>query len=141
MTLLSSVAYLGMNFSEIRAKARDDKRLGDMVTFERAVNEYFQANGSYPDTDDTTRTSITLPLGNLGPVGLVTDGWIDSDMSAYIPKLPTDPINDATYYYSYRHTTNSYEFNAVLEVLTEYSTGDGGDDDALYEVGNNLTVL
>lgn len=123
------------------AKARDNKRLSDAQHFDRAINEYMLNNGVYPGAANILRTSTTLPAGNSGPLENPQQGWIDADMSENITKLPLDPLNDSSYLYSYMHSDNSYELNVRLEVLTEYSTDDGGDDPGVYEIGNNLSII
>lgn len=42
---------------------------------------------------------------------------------------------------TYVHTNNSYELNVVLEYYLEKSQEDGGNDAAVYEIGNDLTLL
>jgi len=39
------------------------------------------------------------------------------------------------------HNDNGYELNVRLEILTEYSTDDGGNDTEVYEIGNNLNII
>ena len=123
------------------AKARDQVRLSDISTLDRAISEFALDNKRYPDIVDIPRTSTSLPGGNSGPFESAYAGWIDEDLSAYIPKLPVDPINDVSYFYSYQHNATSYELNARLESLEEYMENDGGNNVGLYEIGNNLTLL
>jgi len=130
-----------VNPVEIQQRGRDEKRLTDMSTLDRAINEYKLDNAAFPDALDTTRYSNVLPTGNSGPVTYAPDGWIDVDLSQYVVKLPVDPTNDDVYRYSYRHTQFTYELNAVLEFETAFMTSDGGDDNAFYELGNDLTIL
>lgn len=144
LALIFSAVLLIINPAELRAKARDNKRLSDLSVLERIMSEYVLDNGSYPGTVDTTRFSNVVPTGNTGPVDLVTSGWIDADLVQYNPILPIDPINDATYRYSYRHSDTGFEINAVLEYsdyVVKYSQGDGGNSSTTYEVGNDLTIL
>jgi len=126
---------------EQKAKARDGKRLSDISTLDRAVNEYRVDKGVYPDTVNILRMSTSLPQGNVGPLEKANDGWIDANLSSYTTRLPSDPINDATYHYSYKHNQSGYEINAVLEFLNENMQNDGGDDATAYEVGNDLSIL
>lgn len=64
-----------------------------------------------------------------------------------LSNLPLDPTNSATRYYSYACSTsnNAYELNARLE-SSYYSTevnldGTDGGNNAIYEVGTNLSLL
>lgn len=42
---------------------------------------------------------------------------------------------------TYVHTNNSYELNVVLEYYLEKSKNDGGNNPAIYEIGNDLTLI
>ena len=57
--------------------------------------------------------------------------------------LPIDPINNATYYYAYCaiSTNGTYELDANIESVRYASrkTLDGGNTDAFYETGTNLS--
>jgi prepilin-type N-terminal cleavage/methylation domain-containing protein len=123
-----------------KKRARDNKRLSDVSTIDRAINEYLLDKGDYPDQADTLRESTTLPLGSSALVNAV-GGWIAADLSKYTSRLPIDPLNDGTYHYSYYHTVSSYELDAPLEYLTEEAQNDGGDDPQVYEMGNDLTLI
>jgi hypothetical protein len=107
---------------------------------DRAITEYKVDEGSYPDTVDTLRTSTVLPAGSTALTNVRT-GWIAQNLSAYASRLPIDPINDATYFYSYYHDADTYELNARLEYNFDLMTSDGGNDPNLYEVGNNLGLI
>ncbi|HLB51967.1 hypothetical protein A3F07_03285 [candidate division WWE3 bacterium RIFCSPHIGHO2_12_FULL_38_15] len=139
--LLSGFILGHFNPSGQNAKARDNKRLAEAEHLDRAINEYLLNNGVYPGAANTLRTSTTLPAGNSGPLENPQQGWIDADLSANITKLPIDPLNDSSYFYSFMHNDNGYELNVRLEILTEYSTDDGGNDTEVYEIGNNLNII
>ncbi|MBN1162671.1 hypothetical protein JXA34_02925 [Patescibacteria group bacterium] len=116
ISVLFSVVYLFMRPAEYKAKARDNKRMSDLANFERMINEFYIDNGYYPDIQ------------------------VD-DLSMYNVKIPQDPINDATYFYTYQTDGAVYEINARLEYLTEEMEDDGGNQSEFYEVGNNLYLL
>ncbi len=139
--ILLAASVLVINPAEKLEKARDEKRLSDISSLERIVNEYKIDNGVYPDDADALRISTALPPGNAGPLQSTTLGWIKADLSAYNTKLPTDPKNDATYFYSYQQSGPTYELNARLEHLVELSQNDGGNDPDVYEVGDDLTII
>ena len=144
LIIITTSILFTVNPAFLKSKSRDEKRLSDLQTLDRVIAEYQIDNGVYPDLVDTTRTSTSLPSGALGPLQNISgNGWIIADMSIYDTTLPIDPINNATYFYSYRHTTSGYELNAVLETLSKYSlnTSDGGNDDTVYEIGNDLSIL
>ncbi len=132
---------LSISPSEIRQRARDEKRLSDMSTLENIINEFKIDNDRYPDTVDMLRESTALPSGNMGPLFDVTDGWIDANFSAFVNRLPLDPTNNASYHYYYQHNGYTYELNARLEYYSEYAENDGGNNPLLYELGDDLTIL
>lgn len=140
IVITTSTGVLILRPQERQAEARDNVRLSDVATLERAINEFVLDNGSYPDTTMTLRESIVLPTGNTS-LDNSASGWIDADLSTYTSRLPIDPINDSTYKYSYYHTLSAYEINAVLETFDTEAANDGGDDADVYEVGNDLTLL
>ena len=79
-------------------------------------------------------------------------GWVPVDFTGIpggspVTTLPIDPSNDATYFYSYacNNTAKTFELGANME-STRYANGgtddkeintkDGGNNDNVYEVGN-----
>ncbi len=120
-------------------KSRDEKRLSDLSVIDRVISEFVLDNKRYPD-QEILRKSNTLPAGSTD-VAHANLGWIYDDLSAYNSMLPTDPLNDGDYYYSYFHNSTGYEINARLEILTDEMLNDGGNDLNLYEVGNNLNLI
>ena len=122
-------------------KARDSVRLTDVQVLSRAIEEYILDKGNPPDATNVTRTSNTLPAGNSGSFENAVSGWIDANLSEYTVKLPSDPINTGSSVYTYRRSGGVYELNCVLEYLTSYMAGDGGNNANVYEVGSNLTIL
>ena len=142
LAILLSTYILG-HFDPVRqnAKARDNKRLSDSEYLDRALNEYMLNNGAYPGAAGQLRLSTQLPLGNSGPLDSPQQGWIDADMSANTTRLPLDPRNDDSYFYSYMHSSTGYELNIRLEALLDYSADDGGDDPDVYEIGNDLSII
>jgi prepilin-type N-terminal cleavage/methylation domain-containing protein len=121
-------------------KSRDEKRLADMTTLERAINEFSLDNKRYPDFEDTLRVSTSLPSGSLN-LSNANLGWLYDDLSGYLDKQPIDPLNNSEFFYSYMHTSTGYELNARLEYFTDEMINDGGDRDDLYETGNNLNLI
>lgn len=139
LVLLTLVSVFVDPISKIK-KARDNTRLTDLATLERAINEFMLDNGRYPDYEDTLRVSTSLPSGssNLTNSNL---GWIYDDFSRCLDKQPIDPTNNNEFFYSYMRTPTSYELNARLEFYTEEMINDGGDNDEIYEIGNNLNII
>jgi prepilin-type N-terminal cleavage/methylation domain-containing protein len=140
ISILTTSYFVYVNPMQSRAKARDNQRVSDISTLDRAITEYMMDNNGYPDTISTLRISTSLP-GACSSLYTATCGWIASDISKYTSRMPTDPLNDAQYHYSYIHDATSYELNAVLEYYTDHALTDGGDNDSVYEVGNNKTLI
>jgi type II secretory pathway pseudopilin PulG len=123
-----------------KAKAVDQKRISDLSVIDRAISEFVLNNKRYPDQPDILRQSTILPAGSSQLTSSNT-GWIQENLSSYLPMLPIDPVNDNTYNYYYIHNTTGYELNAKLEILTSEMADDGGNDDTFYEIGNNLDLI
>lgn len=138
--ILISLAVVSYNPIERNKKARDGKRLSDISKIDRAINEFVLDKKYYPDTDGVLRLSTALPVGSTS-LNSSNKGWIFDNLSSYIPMLPTDPINDVTYHYSYIRGGTTYELNAKLESMTDVTADDGGNDDMMYEIGNNLNLI
>lgn len=139
LVLLTLISILIDPLSQVK-KSRDEKRLADMTTLERAINEFVLNNKRYPDSEDTLRVSTSLPSGSLG-LSNANLGWIYDDLSGYLEKQPLDPLNNAEFFYSYMHSSTGYEINVRLEFFTDEMVNDGGDRDDLYEIGNDLNLI
>jgi len=113
MILISGVSLI-IRPGELKARARDNRRLSDLNTFESGVNQFRLENDRYPTPEE---------------------------LSLYMVKVPVDPINTGMYQYSYSFSGTSYELNARLEYFTAYAADDGGTDPDIYEVGNDLTIF
>jgi prepilin-type N-terminal cleavage/methylation domain-containing protein len=94
----------------------------------------------------TTRTVATSTTGNPPgwlPVPIATSSLVQ------LPSLPIDPRNSSnastpnSFYYTFACNLSdlSFELNARLEIKTNEMQNDGGDVNALYEVGTNLNIL
>ncbi len=140
MVLLVIIILGALNPKEMQSRARDTKRLSDLQKIERAVNEYETVNKTYPGSLGVLRSSNTLPSESTN-LQLSADGWMGANLSPYLEVQPTDPLNDSSFHYSYKHDASGYELDAKLEYYTDKMTNDGGNDANLYEVGNNLSLI
>ncbi|MBI2474140.1 MAG: type II secretion system protein [Candidatus Taylorbacteria bacterium] len=99
--ILSSVVVVSLNSS--RQRARDSKRVSDIKQIQLALAMYQDLNGSYPDAVNVT---------NLG---------------AFIPSIPTDPLTRVAYKYAY-YTASSvrttYHLGAALEATNVVTQDD-----------------
>ena len=123
LAVLALITYLLINPADVSATSRDERRLNDLQTLNRAINEYFIDNESYPGSENVNLVSTSAPSGSPESA---TNGWIDTDMSFYFTKTPVDPLNDLTHFYIYRYVGSSYEINTVLENSAELMQDDGG---------------
>jgi type II secretory pathway pseudopilin PulG len=129
--LVGGIVTLGRP-GEMQKRARDNKRLAGLTTLARAIDEFVLDNGSYPAEEEISYFSTDTDYAV---------GWIEEDLTAYLPALPVDPVNDGDYFFTYYHDPSGYELNATLEFMEEKMSEDGGNDDAVYELGNNLFLL
>ncbi|MFH1899256.1 MAG: hypothetical protein ABIJ82_02180, partial [Patescibacteria group bacterium] len=112
----------------------------DISKIDRAISEFMLDKKYYPDTQGVLRLSTALPEGSTS-LNKSNKGWIFDNLSSYIPMLPTDPLNDDIYYYSYIRGSSGYELDAKLESMVGEMINDGGNDSLMYEVGNNLNLI
>lgn len=158
IAVLAAVVVLIINPLELTRRSRDAARLTDLANLQQAINVAAQeattsgtailcAGGSYDATakkcagsSNSGDASVRKPDGS---------GWVKVDLgnqkSVSVPTLPIDPgANDVTYHYTYCSDGSAWEIDAKLESDQQSpkmkNTADGGDDDALYEVGSNLTL-
>jgi len=132
--VLSSAVILYVGIPENKAKSRDLVRLSDMTYLESAIAQYKLSFKSCPDNVNVQRDSTVVPVGS-------TTGWINQDLSEFAPKLPVDPINNASYKYLYICNGVDYELNAFLEHYTSKSSEDGGNNVNVFESGTNLSLI
>ncbi|MGB9706949.1 MAG: type II secretion system protein GspG [Microgenomates group bacterium] len=90
------------------AKGRDGRRKADLAKIQKALEDYMNDNGCYPE-----RTEITEDL----PIQSVI---CKKSFSPYLTELPCDPINNTYYNYFYSYDSNQtckswYKIYAKLE--------------------------
>ncbi len=174
LAILAVISVITLNPAQILKQARDSQRLTDLDTLRSAISFYLQdvsspslgnANvcyGSAPATPNTlgcgrmsgSDTSVvTTTVASSTAVN--GTGWIPVNFNAIgtgtpLGKEPVDPINNATYFYSYATNTSTslqFEIDAKME-STKYSASgtadvestDGGTNNTVYEVGTNLSL-
>ena len=88
-------------------KANDSKRKSDLAQIQRALETYYQDNGSYP-----TYSSLTSPRYRIVRADTTTADW-GTQFKPYMNLLPKDPVGSDNYvYYS---TGQSYYLYATLD--------------------------
>lgn len=101
--VLSTIAMTALTNS--RQKARDAERKAELRAISRGLEMYFSAHGQYPAEgvcDSSRGTCAACPCsgsdwtysGSYIANVLRNEGYFSSGM-------PLDPLNDATYYYTY----------------------------------------
>ena len=154
IAILAAVVVLIINPLELTRRTRDSARLSDLASLQQAINVAVQeatdsgaailckSTGSYPCSG---KSHVASRNSN-------GTGWVEVDLSSQksvsVPTLPVDPLNNATYHYTYCANSDAWEIDAVLESDKEKvrMSNDGGDENATdttgrYEVGSNLTLI
>ena len=176
IAVLAVVVILTLNPAQLLAQARDSSRISDMSTFKSAIS-LFLADVVAPSStaigaSSTCYGSAVLTPAGSGCGGRMTaatvatttvalapgtggTGWIPINfglISAGSPigAEPIDPVNNATYFYSYAtNAAPSYQFeiNANMESTKYANTGgsdvestDGGGNANIYETGTSLSL-
>ncbi len=168
VAILAVVLILTLNPAQILAQARDTTRISDLNTVKTALSLYLAdiaspsigTNGTcYVHASSSIVAANTSCSGRYITMNAVStttartvagSGWIPVNLTAIssgapLSIWPIDPINNATYFYSYAatSTTQTFELDAKME-STRYSNGggandvesqDGGSSSTLYEVG------
>jgi prepilin-type N-terminal cleavage/methylation domain-containing protein len=150
IAILSAIVIFTLNPSRLFDNFRDTRRVTDISSIHKAINfmeswnesaiNYGNSNTLYislPDTS-TTCSSYTLPTLPSGYVysckpastykNADSTGWIPIDFTVtngnrYLSSLPTDPVNDTTFFYSY-YPGGSYELTALLKNPNDNSIND-----------------
>lgn len=120
ISLLSSVVLTSVNSA--RAKARDARRIADFREIQKALELYYDTNGSYPlGSQGSGQWSSHAPgYGN-------NDNYIVGLAPTYIPTLPRDPKYDEAHY-GYLYNSNGTDYIILAHVTME--TVVGGDPSA-----------
>lgn len=84
IAVLSSVVLASLNSA--RAKAREARRKTDLRQIEKALQLYYDANGSYPAPGDGWDVGY-----NYNVAGRAEWLTLQTNLTPYISKLPTDP--------------------------------------------------
>lgn len=92
LVAILAVALLGNYFSSLK-KGRDARRKGDLTQVQKALELYFEDNGTYPVFTDI-----------FGKKLCTTESCSGTDKT-YMVKLPTDPNPDFVYKYVPQPTT------------------------------------
>ena len=150
IAILAAVVVLIINPLELTRRGRDAARLVDLANLQNAINVAVQESTGSGAVAVLCKTAGSYPCNGSSNIGTrVSDGtgWVKTDLSTAksvsVSTLPVDPVNDTTSHYTYCASNDQWEIDTKLE-STQYTgkmTDDGGNEDALYEVGSNLALV
>ena len=142
--ILAGILVMIINPSEYQAQARDARRMNDILSVQTAIIDSIAVQGiSLTDTTGCADCDSTTGTDDIDGTGWVKfDNLSGRGLIDVISVLPTDPINDAQYHYSYYSDGIDFELNVTLESdrYQDNATQDGGNDDTVYERGFNLSL-
>ncbi len=112
IALLSSVVLSSLNSA--RSKARDAKRVSDLISLRSALELYRHDNGSYPSTGSLSYVYMeTGCIGQSAGTGdMKTENWIPGLAPTYISNLPNDPKPGTASCYTYSGNGTDYVLSA-----------------------------
>lgn len=149
IAILAIIIIVAINPGKMLAKSRDSQRFSDVTSIATAINLYLAdakdftgiIEKEYKSTDGISDNARKKNDGT---------GWVPIDFrtvtsGAPLASVPIDPVNNATYYYSFglSVTDKTYEITTAFEHSdnTSKHASDGGTDANRYEVGTDLTIL
>jgi len=164
IAVLAVAVVLTLNPAELLKQGRDSTRISDLANINSALSLYLvdvaspsmgtstycYAHASSGNACTSGRFSGTLTAATSASQAVNGQGWIPVNLSLIssgspLPRYPIDPTNNATYFYAYRpsSTAGFYEINAVLESAkyANQAATDGGNNNNVYEVGNDISNL
>ncbi len=146
--VLAAVTWVMVNPPEIAKRSRDAYRLIDLADFKQAINAAVaESTGSAVQALCVDSPYPCTGSSNKGSNSVSGKGWLKMNLAAQksvnMPSLHVDPINDSNYHYTFCANGDQWEISAKLESDKENSrmSHDSGNDDKLYEVGTNLTLI
>lgn len=109
LSILAVVGLVAINPLAQFQKANDSRRKSDLAQIQKALETYYQDNGSYP------LSSVTSPLYKIQVPGQTTPTTIDwgKQWQPYMNLVPKDP--NASKNYVYYSTGQSYFLYASLD--------------------------
>lgn len=146
IAILSGVLLWLIDPAALLAKGRDAKRLGDLDSLNKAISlALVEGEITLADTGSCSNCSTASGTQLVDGTGFVkfTVPTGKTGLSKFVANLPLDPANTAPYYYTFASTATGYELNAILESVDNVAkmSTDGGDQQAVYEIGSNLKII
>lgn len=150
IAILAAVVVLIINPLELTRRGRDAARLTDLANLQSAINVAVQESTGSGVISVLCKGNTSYPCNGSSQTGTRSSdgtGWIKADLSTQksvsVPTLPVDPVNSTIYHYTYCADKDAWEIDTTLESDQQKNKmkNDGGNDDNLYEVGSNLTLI
>lgn len=169
IAVLSVVVILTLNPAEILRQARDSTRISDMSTIKSGISLFLSdvatSSGALglsgkcymysPTASNGTSSCLSwfstyTSMAASGTTKAVNgSGWIPINFGvissgAPFGNLPSDPVNDHNYFYTYiTNSTSGFKLAAKMESVKFSASGsgdvvstDGGNDNFTYETGS-----
>lgn len=121
--LLSSVVLIALNKG--RSESRDSQRKQNLLQLRKALELYYNTNGSYPTTNNQWWGQTSL-YGNRPDIGATA--WIPNLAPAFTPKLPRDPFTNkgggtgfcnTAGYWTYLYRSDGKDYKLLAHCLPE----------------------
>src|SRR3989344_4935004 len=145
VAILASAVVVVLNPAQLLAQARDGQRIADLDNVRSAVGLFL---ATATTTTGTFISSTTCMVGTSSPFATTTcatntstavdgTGWVTINFNynsggSPIAALPTDPVNDSIYFYSWTSNLSNltFEIDARLESQKHIDkmTADGGNN-------------
>ena len=110
LVVISIIGFLAtasmVVFNSVRMKARDSKRKADLTQIRKALDLNFDKNNAYTQPENMCIDTSYGGFGSCGAAGGTGDWDANSDLrdlirDGFMKTLPKDPLNNATYKYTY----------------------------------------
>lgn len=150
IAILAAVVVLIINPLELTRRGRDAARLTDLANLQGAINVAVQESTGSGAVTVLCQVAGTYPCNGSSHSGTRASngtGWVKTDLSSQksvsVATLPVDPVNTATYHYTYCANNDAWEIDTVLESDQQRAkmTTDGGNESDKYETGSSLTLI
>ena len=106
--LLTTIVLVSI--TSTRAKARDNRRMAELLTLAKSLEFYYSEQGQYPESADWIKVE--------------ENATFTTAMAPYISRTPEDPSYDSANEYSYQYTTEAtggaeYKACATMETYED----------------------
>ncbi|OGC50789.1 hypothetical protein A2716_02005 [candidate division WWE3 bacterium RIFCSPHIGHO2_01_FULL_40_23] len=147
VAILAGIVLVAVNPQAQVEKARDAGRLQELSNLTKAI-QLSIIDGEIELINTSDCRTCESSIGTTETDG--TSGWVKfkipagkTGLSKYLLSLPKDPTNTKNYAYQFSSDGTNYEINAIFEAEINASkmSADKGNNDSVYEVGSNLTLI